>query len=109
MRAGVNRVCITIQDGALTFVDDAPLASLNSLGVCSRRRVSRIEPNHSVLRLLFYACRAFGLAEWTRWWTCWWRVNMSPVDGPIIPMSRLSSRADALAVEREWLWTYRSM
>ena len=34
---------------------------------------------------------------------------MSPVDGPIITLPRRSSRAEALAVEREWLWNHRGI
>jgi hypothetical protein len=109
MSLTVDQVCITVENGGLSFVDDAPLASLHALGVCRRRRLSHIEPNGFVLRLLFHAVRMIGIVEWTRRWSCRWRVNMSPVDGPIIPMSRRSSRADALAVERNWLWQHRSI
>jgi len=109
MSVGINQVCITVQDGALSFVDDAPLASLRTLGTCRHRRLSHIEPHHCVLRWLFHAVRRIGIVEWTRRWSCHWRVNMSPVDGPVIPMLRRSSRAEALAVEREWLWNHRGI
>lgn len=109
MSVGISQVCITVQNGALSFVDDAPLASLRTLGTCHQRRVSHIEPHHCVLRWLFHACRAVGIVEWTRCWSCHWRVNMSPVDGPIITLPRRSSRAEALAVEREWLWNHRGI
>ena len=109
MMLNIDQVCITLQNGALSFVDDAPLASLNDLGVCHQTRLSHIEPNGFVLRLLFHSVRRIGIVEWTRRWSCHWRVNMSPVDGPVIPMPRRSSRAAALAVERNWLWQHRSI
>ena len=109
MMLSVDQVCITVQNGALSFVDDAPLASLRTLGTCHQRRLSHIEPNGFVLRLLFHAVRRLGIVEWTRRWSCHWRVNLSPVDGPVIPMLRRSSRAEALAVEREWLWNHRGI
>jgi len=109
MSIGINKVCVTVQNGALRFVDDAPLGSLTTLGVCRRTRLSHIEPHGFVLRVLFHACRAVGIVEWTRRWSCRWRVNMGPVDGPVITMPRLSSRADALSVERTWLWNHRGI
>jgi len=109
MSVSIPRVCITVENGSLSFVDDPPLASLHTLGVCHRQRLSHIEPHRRVLRWLFHWCRAIGIVEWTRHWDCQWRVNMSPVDGPIIHMTPQSSRAEALAVEREWLWNYKGI
>jgi hypothetical protein len=109
MSVGVEEVCITVQDGCLSFVDDPPLASLNRLGTCHQRRVSHIEPHHCVLRWLFHWCRAMGVVEWTRHWSCQWQVNMSPVYGPTIVMAPQSSRVEALTVERDWLWIHRSI
>ena len=109
MSVGVEEVCVTVQNGSLSFVDDAPLASLNTLGICHRRRVSHIEPHHRVLRWCFHRCRAIGIVEWTRHWSCQWQVNLSPVDGPTIVMTPHASRAEALTVERDWLWNHKGI
>jgi hypothetical protein len=71
------------------------------------RRASHVEPWQPVLRLAFYALRAvFGesgqVAEFTRKWDCRWRVNLSPVNGPVIPIE-FANRDMAIAFEIDWL------
>jgi hypothetical protein len=105
MAIGHDVVKVTIDEaGNLSFVDDAPLAELNTAGVCRRTRLSHIEPHRPILRWLFRACRSVGLVEFTRHWPCHWRVDMRPVGGPIITMPTNASRREALNTERNWLW-----
>lgn len=71
------------------------------------RRASHVEPWNLMLRLVFRILRKIGgehskLANWTRTWPCWWRVNLSPVNGPIIPIE-FASRATAIEFEVDWL------
>ncbi len=52
-------------------------------------RASHVEPVNITLRLLFHAIRAnvaddSRLAAWTRLWPCGWRINTTPVGGPIL-------------------------
>ena len=45
------------------------------------------------LRIAFYVLRWFGdkthVADWTRGWGCLWRVNASPVGGPILRLKHV--------------------
>jgi len=71
------------------------------------RRASHIEPSNMLLRVLFIALRGIvddssRIAEWTRTWNCAWRVNLIPVNGPVIDHQWLN-RADAIQFEIEWL------
>jgi len=109
MRIGEDLVSVTIVDGALHFVDDAPLNDLRTLGTTSTRRLSHVEPDNAALRWFFHAIRCAGATatEWTRHWTCRWRVNMAPVSGPVLDLPKGATRLDALRAERQWLWNNR--
>jgi hypothetical protein len=77
---------------------------------CAVRRASHVEPAFLPLRVLFTLARGiFGdegrIAAWTRVWPCKWRVNLSPVNGPIIPVE-WASRESAIQFEVEWLERY---
>ena len=72
-------------------------------------RASHVEPVSRALRVLFYALRElFGeygrMASFTRAWGCQWRVNLSPVNGPMLP-GTWNDRADAIKAEILWLET----
>lgn len=58
------------------------------LGETVTRRASHVEPATPGARILFHFLRLFGnktrIAEWTRGWKVLWRVNTSPVGGPIL-------------------------
>lgn len=58
------------------------------LGNVIEKRASHVEPAGFLLRVVFHFLRLFGdknrIAEWTRHWSCEWRVNTKPVDGPIL-------------------------
>lgn len=71
------------------------------------KRASHVEPWNPLLRYMFYALRAiFGesgqAAEYTRQLPCLWRVNLQPVNGPVIPIE-FSSRQTAIEFEIQWL------
>ena len=72
------------------------------------RRASHVEPYYIVPRLFFHAFRkVFGedgrVGDWTREWNCYWRVNLTPVGGPIIGM-RFECRHRTLAIAYEIIW-----
>lgn len=72
----------------------------------SKRRASHVEPVSPALRLAFHCLRsAFGesgrVSNWTRHWSCKWRVNLSPSNGPTF--GRFASRSIAIAAEERWL------
>ena len=55
---------------------------------CIVRRASSVEPISLPLRLMFHLLRSvFGedghIADWARNWNCFWRINLSPVGGPV--------------------------
>jgi hypothetical protein len=69
-------------------------------------RASHVEPVNALLRAIFHAMRVFGdanvLASVSRRMPCLWRVNLSPVNGPILP-EQFRNRAIAIQHEIEWL------
>lgn len=70
------------------------------------RRASHVEPSNTLLRVLFVSLRGIVsdsscIAEWTRTWKCSWRVNLSPVNGPIF--DGFINRLEAIDFEIEWL------
>jgi hypothetical protein len=73
------------------------------------RRASHVEPVNPFLRVLFTLLRyQFGdtgkVAAFTRNWDCAWRVNLTPVHGPIVPVD-FASRQSAIDFEIDWLET----
>lgn len=72
-------------------------------------RASHVEPVNPLARLAFYACRVMGddtaLAAYTRQWSCLWRINLGPVNGPILPVY-YRDRAEAIEAEIAWLNSY---
>jgi hypothetical protein len=101
-------VTFSIDDsnGDVSFlVNDASASFLDESSVI--RRASHVLPRNAMLRGLFKAIRAMvrdnsPVAAWTRLWTCKWIVDLSPVNGPILP-ELYSNRFDAIAAEVEWL------
>ena len=71
------------------------------------RRASYVEPHHRGLRWLFHVLRFFfgekgRVSEWTRRWSIGWRVNLRPVNGPVLPTT-FTDRGAAIDAEVEWL------
>lgn len=98
---------VTIKGGAATFIDSRVPAGLKVQGRCVTRRASHVEPDGFLARLAFHGLRrAFGeageVANWTRSWGTLWRVNMSPVGGPVLA-GRWVVRQQALDAEVFWL------
>jgi|GEM_PF-5163810 hypothetical protein len=97
----------TIDENAVTrfLVNDMTRGFLTSDSLV--KRASHIEPVCHTLRVIFYALRAlFGdagrVSEYTRTWHCLWRINLTPVHGPIIPID-FRSRSLAMEFEVSWL------
>jgi hypothetical protein len=90
-------VSFLVNDATAVFIDE-------SSTIC---RASHVEPVNPLLRAVFYTLRAvFGeygrIGACTRAWACLWRINLSPVNGPILP-AEYSNRADAITAEIAWL------
>lgn len=71
------------------------------------RRASHVEPCNVALRVIFHSLRyLFGeygkVSQFTRLWRCNWRVNLSPVNGPVLP-GAWRDRAQAIDAEVVWL------
>jgi hypothetical protein len=78
-----------------------------SIGEITTKRGSHVVPDKFWLRLAFRIIRfcvrdTSRLAAWTRTWGCLWRVDTSPVGGPILP-DRYISRENAIAAEIKFL------
>lgn len=104
----MEHVTISIDDntGNITFlVSELSRVFLDDTSTV--KRASNVEPVNVLLRGAFYMLRfAFGeygtVGEFTRVWPCAWRVNLSPVDGPILP-ELYSNRGEAIEAEIVWL------
>lgn len=83
-------VTVTIEEnGILTFLATDSADIFLECGETLTRRASHVEPTGFWLRVVFHALRTFWgrktqVAAWTRNWKCMWRVNTSPVGGPIL-------------------------
>ena len=83
-------ITVTIDEsGDMVFLRSPESDIFLELGETITRRASHIEPYEFLPRVLFTAIRYFvhddsRLADWTRNWMCLWRVNTSPVGGPIL-------------------------
>jgi len=80
---------------------------LKAMGEVQTQRASHVEPDAFALRIAFHIIRSLtsddtAVAEWTRHWRCLWRVNTSPVGGPILA-ARWTDREQAIAAEIEFL------
>ena len=94
--------------GTLTFLVDADTqALLNESSVI--QRASHVEPVSRPLRAVFHALRhLFGekghMATFTRLWPCLWRINLAPIDGPVLDAT-YRNRQTAIDAEIVWLNT----
>ena len=83
-------VTVTIDEsGDLVFLRTPESDIFLELGETITRRASHVEPYALLPRLAFTALRYFvpddsRIAAWTRDWDCSWRVNLSPIGGPIL-------------------------
>jgi hypothetical protein len=92
-----GQVTFLLNDLSRPFVDESSTI----------RRASNVEPINAILRIVFYTLRfLFGeysrMGQFTRVWPCTWRVNLSPVSGPILPIV-YRNRQEAINAEIEWL------
>jgi len=113
LRDAPEKLQITInEDGSTTMIDSSTARILaDALGTTIVSRASHVEPENVVLRSVFHFIRTrvvddSRLAAWTRTWRCLWRVTLaSPFGGDTLP-GRWRNRADAIAVEVEYLNEY---
>lgn len=93
-------------DGTMRFlVTEGAEAFLSENAIV--RRASHVEPVNPALRSAFYGLRNFfgdkgRMTAFTRRWRCLWRVNLSPIGGPILPATYLNRQA-AIDTEIEYL------
>lgn len=73
------------------------------------RRASYVEPYNPVLRFVFHALRIAGdtsmLARVSRRMPCQWRINLSPIDGPVLT-GLYMDRNEAIQAEVDYLTKY---
>lgn len=107
----MRAITIMITEGGdQIFLDSPGAAVFCEAGSSTMRRASNILPDALLLRLLFLAIRAVvpdtsRLAGWTRSWQCLWRIDTSPVGGPILA-ARYNVRANAIEAEIRFLNEY---
>lgn len=94
------------EDGTIRFlVNENTSAFLENGAVI--RRASHVEPVSIPLRYVFHSLRSiFGEKGWmvdfTRIWPCEWRINLAPINGPVLSQTYYK-RAAAINAEIEWL------
>lgn len=70
------------------------------------KRASYVEPANTVLRCIFHALRIAGdtspFARASRRMRCAWRINLSPINGPVLPVT-YRDRSQAINAEITWL------
>ncbi len=98
-------ITVFIDDEGMTFLVNEKIKLFDGEGIT--QRASHVEPNNLVFRLLFHTLRTlFGdkgrMSDLTRKWPCLWRVNTSPVGGPIL-LERYRNRQEAIEAEIEFL------
>ena len=84
----VLTVTIT-EDGDLIYLKTSEHDIFAEMGEVVTKRASHVEPATFWLRVAFHILRTVvndksRIAEWTRGWSCDWRVNTAPVGGPIL-------------------------
>ncbi len=105
---GKEEVNLIIRDdGSFICLDINEAECFKSIGVVNRKRATHVEPDNLLLRLAFHILRLFFgdkgfMSEFTRHWPCRWRVNITPVGGPILP-ELFDNRIDAIDAEVAWL------
>lgn len=77
------------EDGTQTFLKTDSADIFLECGETLTRRASHVEPADWARRVAFTVLRFIfpdtgRVAAWTRTWACRWRVNTSPVGGPIL-------------------------
>jgi hypothetical protein len=101
-------IAITInEDGSQTFIRGHSTEMFLSIGEITTKRGSHVVPDRFWLRLAFRTIRfcvpdTSRLAAWTRTWACLWRVDTSPVGGPILA-NRFTDRQVAITAEIQFL------
>jgi len=92
-----GNVLFLVDKDTMPFIDETSTVT----------RASNVEPVFLPLRLAYRLLRlVFGdtgrVSDWTRKWACFWRINLEPVNGPIVPIT-FADRQSAIAFEIEWL------
>src|SRR5208337_3555461 len=94
------------EEGNLVYLKTSEHDIFAELGEVVTKRASHVEPVNIWLRVAFRFLRVFGdktrVAEWTRTWTCDWRVNTKPTAGYLLPQS-WRNRQDAIDAEIAFL------
>ena len=107
-------ITITIDEsGNLKMLETTMAEPFKVLGTAVTKRASYVEPYEFLPRLAFSIIRRVvsddsRLADWTRRWDCFWRVNTKPVGGPILRnqygnIAAWWIREDAIVAEIEFL------
>jgi hypothetical protein len=100
-------VTLTIDDeGNAVFLKSHGADLFCSIGSVKTQRGSHVEPKYWPLRIAFHVIRLLvkddsRVAQWTREWWCMWRVNLAPVNGPVVGYWR--DRMEAIAFEINYL------
>ena len=101
-------ITVTIdKDGDQVFLKGHGAEIFAEAGESRVRRASHVLPDGPFLRACFRAVRLFvsdtsTLAAWTRTWKCLWRVDTSPIGGPIL-CCRWRDREQAIQAEIQFL------
>jgi carbon storage regulator len=97
---------IVIEKGKLRSIYNRELEAYYARLNPQRNRASWVEPQNLVLRCLFHVVRwcvsdNSRMAQWTRDWSCQWRINLARSSGPVL--GPYTSRLEAISAEVAWL------
>src|ERR1035441_2263414 len=93
-------VTFIIGDGECTYLMPEAAPQIDGAVI---RRASHVEPDNWLLRVIFHGLRRWlgdkgRMSDFTRSWKILWRVNMEPVNGPIL-CTRYYYRKQAINAE----------
>lgn len=93
------------EDGDLIYLKTSEHDIFAEMGEVVTKRASHVEPATFWLRVAFHILRTVvsdksRIAEWTRSWSCPWRVNTAPVGGPVLTWADVYTLEQRLQMAR---------
>jgi hypothetical protein len=99
------------EDGDLIYLKTSEHDIFAEMGEVVTRRASHVEPDTFWLRVAFHILRTVvsdksRIAEWTRGWSCPWRVNTAPVGGPVLTWADVAPSPCAPWMDKQTFTTH---
>lgn len=99
------------EDGDLLYLKTSEHDIFAEMGEVVTRRASHVEPDTFWLRVAFHILRTVvsdksRIAEWTRGWSCPWRINTAPVGGPVLTWADVAPSPCAPWMDKQTFTTH---